>query len=86
MKVVLTGTESNRSGVGARVTVRAGGETYTRVNDGKTGYLAQSDLPLYFGLDTADTVDSIEVVWPSGRTQVLEGPIEVNRSIEITEG
>ena len=86
VKVVLTGTESNRSGVGARVTVRAGGQTYTRVNDGKTGYLAQSDLPLYFGLDTADTVDSIEVVWPSGRTQVLEGPIEVNRSIEITEG
>ncbi|MCH7776570.1 MAG: ASPIC/UnbV domain-containing protein, partial [Gemmatimonadetes bacterium] len=86
VKVALTGTESNRSGVGARVTVWAGGQTYTRVNDGKTGYLAQSDLPLYFGLDTADTVDSIEVVWPSGRTQVLEGPIEVNRLIEITEG
>ncbi len=85
VKVALTGTESNRSGVGARVTVWAGGQTYTRVNDGKTGYLAQSDLPLYFGLDTADTVDSIEVVWPSGRTQVLEGPIEVNRLIEITE-
>ena len=86
VKVALTGTESNRSGVGARVTVWAGEQTYTRVNDGKTGYLAQSDLPLYFGLDTADTVDSIEVVWPSGRTQVLEGPIEVNRLVEITEG
>ncbi len=86
VKVALTGAASNRSGVGARVTVRAGGATYTRVNDGKTGYLGQSDLPLYFGLDTAHRIDRIEVAWPSGRMQALEGPIEVNRTIEITEG
>lgn len=67
------------------MTVRSGGRSYTRVNDGKSGYLAQSDFPLYFGLDDAEQVDRIDVRWPSGNLQVVEGPIEVNRRIDITE-
>jgi cytochrome oxidase Cu insertion factor (SCO1/SenC/PrrC family) len=86
IEVALEGTVSNRSGIGARVTVHAGGDRYTRLNDGKTGYLAQSDLPLYFALDEATAVDRIEVLWPTGETQVVEGPLEIDRRIEIREG
>lgn len=85
LQVRLVGTESNRSGIGARVTVRSGDRSYTRVNDGKSGYLAQSDFPLYFGLDDAEQVDRIDVRWPSGNLQVVDGPIEVNGRIDITE-
>jgi hypothetical protein len=88
LKVKLRGERSNRSGIGARVVIHASGAAYTKVNDGKSGYLSQSDLPLYFGLSDAAVVDRIEVFWPSGpigRPQVLEGPIEAKGLVEIRE-
>ena len=50
LKVALVGTVSNRNGLGATVRVSAGGRVLTQWNDGKSGYLSQSVLPLYFGL------------------------------------
>jgi len=85
LNVLLVGTASNRNGLGARVSVRVGSKTYTKVFDGNTGHLSHSLPPLYFGLDDAETVDQIEIVWPSGREQVITGPIEINRVIEVTE-
>lgn len=85
LKIKLIGTNSNRDGLGATVKVYAGGQTFTRVNDGKSGYLSQSLYPLYIGLGDSDTVQQIEVFWPSGRKQVLPGPVETNVLIEITE-
>jgi hypothetical protein len=67
--VKLTGTASNRDGLGAVVKVTAGGSSYTKVFDGNSGYLSHSLYPLYFGLGAAETVDSIEVAWPSGRSR-----------------
>jgi hypothetical protein len=55
------------------------------VNDGKSGYLSQSLSPLYFGLGAEREVDKLEVRWPSGRTQVVPGPIAANRRIEVRE-
>jgi enediyne biosynthesis protein E4 len=84
LKVVLNGTVSNRNGLGATVRVRAGGQVYTKYNDGKSGYLSQSVLPLYFGLGDAAKIDRVEVDWPSGRHQVFtDAPI--NRTLPVTE-
>jgi enediyne biosynthesis protein E4 len=85
LKIVLEGTTSNRNGLGAKVCVHAGGQTYTKWNDGKSGYLAQSALPLYFGLGDATKVDNIEVDWPSGRKQVVTTGLEENQTLRITE-
>ena len=85
LKVNLTGTRSNRDGLGARVTVRAGSATYTKVQDGQSGYLSQSRWPLYFGLGDAGRVDQVEVLWPSGEQQVLAGPISAGSELNITE-
>ncbi len=85
LAVNLVGTESNRSGLGARVRARCGGQTFTRVQDGQSGHLSQSLVPLYFGLGDAAQVDEIEIRWPSGRTQVLAGPIEPNQVLTIIE-
>ena len=85
LKVNLTGTRSNRDGLGARVTVRAGSATYTKVQDGQSGYLSQSLYPLYFGLGEAGQVDQVEVLWPSGKQQVLSGPIAAGSKLNITE-
>ncbi len=80
-----TGSGSNREGIGARVIVRAGGNSYTQVMDGKSGYLSQSDLPLYFGLGDAGKVDSVEVHWPSGKVQTVTAGIETNSLLVIQE-
>jgi enediyne biosynthesis protein E4 len=85
LKIVLVGTASNRNGLGATVHVQVGKRTYTKYNDGKSGYLAQSVLPLYFGLDQATKIDSIQVDWPSGRKQVLTTGLEINHTLSITE-
>ena len=85
LEVKLTGETSNRSGIGAIVEVEAGSQSYKKVNDGQSGYLSQSDMPLYFGLGDAEKVDRIVVSWPSGTTQTLGGPIESNQLIEIAE-
>ena len=85
LKVKLQGGRSNRDGFGARVTLLAGARSYTRVHDGKSGYLSQSRLPLYFGLGNAGLVDRIEVIWPSGERQVVAGPIQANQQLEVKE-
>lgn len=85
LKIKLVGTKSNRDGLGATVKVRAGGRVLTQFNDGKSGYLSQSALPLYFGLGEAATVEAVEVLWPSGKRQAIVSEIPVNRLFRITE-
>jgi hypothetical protein len=85
VEVALTGTTSNRNGLGAIVKVTAGGTTYTQVMDGNSGYLSHSLIPLYFGLGSAESVDRIEVVWPSGKRQTVAAPIKMNSRIEVRE-
>jgi cytochrome oxidase Cu insertion factor (SCO1/SenC/PrrC family) len=83
--VSLAGQRSNRDGLGAIVTVRAGGRAQRQVNDGKSGYLAQSVMPLYFGLGAATQADSITVKWPTGKEQVVAGPHRSGAKIVVTE-
>ena len=85
VEVRLTGTASNRDGLGAVVRLTAGGSTFTKVMDGSSGYLSHSIQPLYFGLGTAESVEGIEVLWPSGRKQRVAAPIKINSLVEIKE-
>jgi hypothetical protein len=85
LKVVLIGTKSNRNGLGATVRLQINGQTYTRYNDGKSGYLSHSVLPLYFGLGDATKIDRIEVDWPSGQKQVVSKGLDENQTLRITE-
>jgi hypothetical protein len=63
----LIGTKSNRSAVGARATVTAGGLVqFNEVRSGSS-YMSQNDLRLHFGLGSQATIDSIEISWPSGK-------------------
>ncbi len=78
------GTASNRDGIGARVRVTAAGKTQVRDIRSSSGYLSQSDPRAHFGLGALDTVDRIEVRWPSGKTSILEH-VEANRVLTVTE-
>ena len=86
LKVRLHGTRSNREGLGAQVTVvLPDGRRILKPLDGKSGYLSQSDLPLYFGLAGWDHAGAIDVRWPSGRRQSVAGPLKAGRTIELVE-
>jgi hypothetical protein len=86
LKVRLHGTRSNRDGLGAQVTVVVpDGRRILKVMDGKSGYLSESDLPLYFGMGAADHAAAVDVVWPSGKRQTLDGPVAAGRTVEIVE-
>jgi len=85
MQVKLVGSTSNRDGLGTFVKVHAAGRTYTQYADGKSGYLAQSAMPLYFGLGDATKVEKVEVTWPSGLKQILTEGLPVNQTVTIRE-
>jgi hypothetical protein len=72
LQLELEGGSSNRDGIGARVTLIAGGRTHVAQRKSSTGYLSQSDHRMHFGLGDVETVERIEIVWPSGTVQVLE--------------
>jgi hypothetical protein len=85
LQVLLVGGASNRDGLGATVRVRAGSAVSTKYSDGKSGYLSQSAIPLYFGLGGAAKVDRVEVLWPSGRKSLLERDIPIDGTLRVVE-
>jgi hypothetical protein len=81
----LEGVKSNRSAIGARVTVEAGGRRQMQEVLGGGGYYSQNELALHFGLGDAATVDKVEVRWPAGSVQTWEG-LQANHKYSFTEG
>ena len=70
----LEGTKSNRSAIGAQVTVRWNGQTQVQQVSGGNGFAAQNDRRLHFGLGPTPHIDGVEIRWPSGRIQALTNP------------
>ena len=79
------GTESNRSAIGARVTVQVGDRTLMQEVAAGQGFSSTNTPYLIFGLAQAEATDSITVRWPSGRVQKIP-PLVANQALEITEG
>jgi len=68
----LVGTKSNKAAIGARVTVNAG--ELMQFNEVRAGssYLSQNDLRLHFGFGVKTVMDSVEVLWPSGKKETFK--------------
>jgi len=80
----LTGTTSNRDGIGARIKLTSGGKTQIAQRKTTTGYLSQNDPRIHFGLAKNQIVDLIEITWPSGKVQTLEN-VTPNQILEVKE-
>ena len=80
----LEGTRSNRDAVGARIRIRSGDRWQTRVVTAGSGYLSGSSLRQHFGLGGADSVDEVEISWPSGLRSQLRG-LSANRAYRVVE-
>lgn len=81
----LAGKRSNRLAIGATVKVTAG--RMAQIEEVRSGgsYLSQNDLRLHFGLGATTKVDSVEVRWPSGETDIFRG-INADHFYLLNEG
>jgi hypothetical protein len=87
--MAFTGTKSNRSGIGARVTVRgtAAGKERVWVDEVRSGssYNSSNDMRLHFGLGATPALREVEVKWPSGLTETFAAP-SIDKISSLTEG
>jgi enediyne biosynthesis protein E4 len=82
----LVGVQSNRSAIGARVSLYAGGRRQVQeVRSGST-FLSQSDLRLHFGLGSAGKIDRVEIEWPYAKSNDTLPGFQADQFLTITEG
>ncbi|MHC4947859.1 MAG: CRTAC1 family protein [Planctomycetota bacterium] len=84
LRLELEGTASNRSAVGARITVNAGATSQIREVMTGSGYWTQHALAQHFGLGGQTLADSVVIRWPSGTHQVLQG-VAVDQQLDVLE-
>ena len=97
IKIRVVGKKSNRTGIGARITVTATTapqdvsglckQPMRQIEEVRSGgsYYSQNDLRIHFGLDQAVKADSVEIAWPSGAKDVLHD-LAANHLYVIEEG
>jgi hypothetical protein len=84
LQLKLTGTKSNRDGIGAVVRVTSAGGTQWQTVHSGSSYCSASDLALTFGLGKDASAGVIEIEWPSGARQKLTN-VPANQRMEIKE-
>ena len=84
LMVKLEGTQSNRFGVGARITVKSQGKTQIREVKAGGSFASSNDPRAHFGLGPAQKVDELLVSWPSGRVTRLTG-VDADRVVAVRE-
>ena len=84
LRFYLTGTKSNRDAIGATIRVFNGSEVQTRVVQGGSSYLSQSEMPVTFGMGARDEAERVVVEWPSGATQEFK-KLTTGKGYQITE-
>jgi Flp pilus assembly protein TadD len=83
--VRLTGTKSNRDGIGARVIVETDRVRRTRIVQAGSGFLTQHSKEHVIGLGASQRIAKLTIVWPSGQTQALTD-VPLNTRVRIVEG
>jgi enediyne biosynthesis protein E4 len=69
----LEGTKSNRSAIGAQLTLSWNGQEQIQEVSGGSGFSAQNDRRLHFGLGKSPQIEKAIIHWPSGRVQTING-------------
>ncbi|PKA97769.1 VCBS repeat protein [Flavobacteriaceae bacterium MAR_2009_75] len=83
LKIKLKGPSGNTNGLGTKVTVEANEIKQTKQLYVSRGFQSSVDNILHFGLNTAEEVEKLTVVWPDGKTQIIED-IAANKQITLS--
>jgi hypothetical protein len=84
--IKLVGTKCNRTAIGARVRVITGKHIQMDEVHSGTSVMSQSDLRLHFGLGKIETVDAVEVKWPTTLKIERFTQVKANQILTIREG
>ena len=82
----LVGTQSNRSAIGARVSVRAGNRVLVQEVRSGSSFLSNHDLRLHFGLGGSTKADVVTIDWPLESSKDTISDVASGQFLEITEG
>ena len=84
LKVRLKGSRKNPFGIGGTVSVHTKGQSQTQYISNQRGFQSTPEPVLIFGLGASTQLDSLKVVWPGGKQQVLRS-ISVDTSLTLDE-
>jgi len=84
LTVALRGSGGNTAGIGTKVIARDHGTTQLLEQEPTRGFLSSVDPRLHFGLGKATSLDSLVVIWPDRRFQVLTN-VPVNRTLVVSQ-
>ena len=84
LRLKLSGTSSNASGIGATATLYKDGQSQARRVRTGSSFLSQSELILTFGLGQESKIDSVIVTWPSGKVSRISD-VDGNQVVTIVE-
>lgn len=84
LKISFSGNNQNRFGIGTKLKVYVDGNLQVSENFPTRGYLSSVSNDLHFGLAQDSIIDSIQVIWPSGKFQTITN-IGLNRNIKVHE-
>ena len=84
LRVQLLGDSTNRRAVGATLRLYAAGKAQVVYNTPVHGFMSSMDGPVHFGLGAANRADSLRVIWPNGRSQLLAG-LAVDRIVVVKQ-
>ncbi|MEP7144344.1 MAG: VCBS repeat-containing protein, partial [Ferruginibacter sp.] len=84
LDIQLAGSGYNTNGYGAKVIIKTRGKLQLNYLTGSRGFLSASTKIIHFGLGQEKNIDSLQVKWPSGKTQQLSD-VKVNQRLVLNE-
>src|SRR6184192_3579970 len=84
LQVVLKGSGANTAGIGAKVVIKEDGKVQMLEQFLTRGFQSSVDPRLHFGLGSAEQIDSLTVIWPDRRRQVLTR-VAVDRTLRLSQ-
>lgn len=82
LKINLKGPDQNKFGYGAKAIVHYNGKTQIAENTVTRGYLSSVEPGMFFGLGKEIEIDKVEVIWPDGKTNVVEN-VSANNQLNV---
>jgi hypothetical protein len=81
------GTKSNRDGIGARITVKAGPRTLVDEVRSGSSYDSNNDIRVHFGLGSATKIEWVQIRWPSGLVERFDNlPVDSIKTLKEGSG
>ncbi len=85
VELKTVGTKSNRDGIGAKISVKAGARTMVDEVRSGSSYISNNDMRVHFGLGATTKIDWVRVRWPSGLTERFD-KVSVDAIQTLKEG